>query len=748
MYIKHKKTLLTTLISAAVSAGTQPALAKEDSADSQSFEEEVLIVSPRIVARDRIPSIKPVLSYDIEFFQRFEPVNLQDMLKRVPGLNLDKLFPSTGRFSDTEANSFGYRGSFGGTTGQILINGRRIPGINSANAVSLSAIPAELVKQINVIRAGDASNDAQGVGLTIDIILKDGSDVPTGKNTYWRVSGNKTSEQTGKNISGAFRGNFDNGVDVSFNYTLADSPIESQRDVQNFTYATNGDGSVSTTDATINRSHDNTVVDQKQKGFNLTLDKDFYNGVFISSHAYLFNFKRNDSGAREYTSNTSEDVTQILSNDEKLEHKGTATKVFLPLSSTADHALSFDVSYDESSFDYVLASSFSNDTDVTPDLAENLDNSELKFETRLDLASGSNNILSLGVHAESDEMEITNDVDLTKSDQTRTDLYGIYTWNKGGKVSFDLGYRYEITDYENTLTGAGAEGKHNKTMDGGYPSAHLWWKVADNHDVRIAATRNVNRLGLMQMFLVDSETLALTDNVYEDYDSFEIGYDHQFANKRGILGITLFYKQSDNVGQNLLISGNDEVTRYLTETAPGLLPILNANMAQGNDIQFLSVLTEGNEKVTYKGVEVDFSVPMKVIGLPDLSFSSNISYFERDVSGVEPADSIAANFTLDHKIGSFSYGVSYNIKTDETTRILSDTFASKSVFERDPSIDIFIENRFSDNFLVRLAGRNVTDAAEKISQTDIITGDINPIYLSKDKTESDPNIQLILRGGF
>ncbi|HEX2083846.1 MAG TPA: TonB-dependent receptor, partial [Xanthomonadaceae bacterium] len=43
-----------------------------------------IVVMPEIAYRNRTPDIAPVLSYDLEYFQRFEPSTVGDMLKRVP----------------------------------------------------------------------------------------------------------------------------------------------------------------------------------------------------------------------------------------------------------------------------------------------------------------------------------------------------------------------------------------------------------------------------------------------------------------------------------------------------------------------------------------------------------------------------------------------------------------------------------------------------------------------------------------
>ena len=43
-------------------------------------------VNGEIVFRNRTTDENPILSYDLEYFQRFEPVSVGEMLKRVPGV--------------------------------------------------------------------------------------------------------------------------------------------------------------------------------------------------------------------------------------------------------------------------------------------------------------------------------------------------------------------------------------------------------------------------------------------------------------------------------------------------------------------------------------------------------------------------------------------------------------------------------------------------------------------------------------
>ncbi|HWN05537.1 MAG TPA: hypothetical protein VNO53_00115, partial [Steroidobacteraceae bacterium] len=48
---------------------------------------EIEVLAKRVNARNRVDEAAPVLSYDEEYFQRFEPLSVGDMMKRVPGVS-------------------------------------------------------------------------------------------------------------------------------------------------------------------------------------------------------------------------------------------------------------------------------------------------------------------------------------------------------------------------------------------------------------------------------------------------------------------------------------------------------------------------------------------------------------------------------------------------------------------------------------------------------------------------------------
>jgi outer membrane receptor for ferrienterochelin and colicins len=118
-----------------------PALAQNGEQELTDRNASDIIVNADIAFRNRTEDANPVLAYDLEYFQRFEPVSVGEMLKRVPGVTFT---------SDVlEFDQAQFRGLPGGYT-QVLINGRRAPGGQADRSFFVDRIPAELIERIEI----------------------------------------------------------------------------------------------------------------------------------------------------------------------------------------------------------------------------------------------------------------------------------------------------------------------------------------------------------------------------------------------------------------------------------------------------------------------------------------------------------------------------------------------------------------------------------------------------------------------
>jgi outer membrane receptor for ferrienterochelin and colicins len=161
--VRYQNVLARAVSLVLATAAAAPALTAEE---PQALE-EIEVLAQRINARERTELAEPVLTYSEEYFQRFEPLSVGEMLKRVPGVT----------FSDDigEYAAPSLRG-IGSEYTQVLINGRRISGSGNDNTVLVDRIPAELVERVEIIRSPTSDMDSQGIGGTLNIILKEGAE--------------------------------------------------------------------------------------------------------------------------------------------------------------------------------------------------------------------------------------------------------------------------------------------------------------------------------------------------------------------------------------------------------------------------------------------------------------------------------------------------------------------------------------------------------------------------------------------
>ncbi|MEE8511671.1 MAG: hypothetical protein V3S36_03450, partial [Acidiferrobacterales bacterium] len=114
-----------------------------------------------------------VVEYRAEFFDRYQPLTALDMVRQLPGFQVN--------------DGSGDRG-FGSVVGNILINDRRPSAKQDTPSQILDRIPASIVKRIDLIRSRVRGIDLQGEPVVASIMLHD--DVPAA--SRWELSVRKT----------------------------------------------------------------------------------------------------------------------------------------------------------------------------------------------------------------------------------------------------------------------------------------------------------------------------------------------------------------------------------------------------------------------------------------------------------------------------------------------------------------------------------------------------------------------------
>jgi outer membrane receptor for ferrienterochelin and colicin len=106
--------------------------------------------------------------YPASFFEQYTPTSANDMVARIPGVSLN---------NGNNSNNRGGGGGRGlGTSGDLLINGKRLAGKDNSTSSQLTRISADQVERIEIIRGSSGAMDVRGASQVVNIVLKESTD--------------------------------------------------------------------------------------------------------------------------------------------------------------------------------------------------------------------------------------------------------------------------------------------------------------------------------------------------------------------------------------------------------------------------------------------------------------------------------------------------------------------------------------------------------------------------------------------
>ncbi|WIO73262.1 TonB-dependent receptor [Porticoccaceae bacterium LTM1] len=744
--------------------------------------DELVVVGSRVVTRNRANTVSPTLVYDSGYFERFEPLTLNDMLKRVPGVYFDKLFnaPDVSRpldNDDIETEGPKLRNLDAKYT-QILVNGKSIAGIDFGSGPNtlLSTIPANDIKEIQVIRSPTADIDSVGIGMTLNVILKDGKSLSQEARDSWRVGASYVDGDI----------NHVGGITVSgggeeFFYSVGLTSQERSRVLTNKFMS----GSVSKIDfgdiyngEIISES----ITDITSRDQNLDRSLNANIGFYLNSYSTLTvsaNLFKNDLSGFSVEETSSEsrnelvlygvplDSTPVEDGYERISRFNQEVDAY-------SVGLSYDMDFDNLNW---ASSILYNKSDVTRDsyiqdgyvYGTNRENfrdgnskviqakSELtynffesgKFKFGVDYNKNSN---VNNYSADIIDFGYTTSVYDTSQTAERKTLFASYEWSINDYMSLLGGGRYSSIDLSSSSTDQYVNfsifdlsgfvinpeivsSDHPTKLDAEYssfsPNLHFRWDFADGHMLRVSLAKTERRPNISEFDPtkdIKVETASFGTRVYarvgnralkpEESLGFDLGYDWRFDG--GILGVNLFRRFIDNaiVREDNIPFENFESANPMLAGEVGRLYAYLQNQAIINNVPLplLNVSLPFNSDVEMKvhGAELDLSMPLNFISeTAQLYF--NATYSSQSRTGELSNRSGAVNLTYDHELESLglSYGASVNwITKDSRETKFSSGGGSTSVSELDPNVEVFVEKVITDNVLVRLSVENLLDAEQ------------------------------------
>ncbi len=738
------------------------AFAQEAETDGPVTAVEDVIVTGQPALRNRTDDTVPTLSYDLDYFQRFEPLTVGDALKRVP---------SVAFLSDVlESDGVRLRGLDPGYT-KILIDGEEVPGGGVDRSFFVDRIPAELIERVEVVRSSSANRSGDAVAGTINIVLRDALSLDGG---YVRLGAIAFPDSDYGQFGGTYGAVW--GGQVGPGRLLVGANVQDRRNPK-LKFSQRFDEPGGTLE---NTEVQTDVRDGTDYAFNAAYEVEVGGGVLDVSGVFVRTDRFQDEDSIEYRGGIENNANLLTVNDNDLDIQ--TDNLSLRAGYERDMfggETEFKIAYatfDDEQYEFESESEYLRDANPFPEedrftldsTTVDISESELKggIEHEIDLSNGVE--LEFGFQANRKERDslvaetprirfnVPNApaprpavpafgafVPVAGGDssieETRFDPYVMIS-GENGAFTWEAGLRYETTDVtvvDRTVAPA------LQTTENDYaellPSFSARITVSDTDRIIFSAARTVRRPNF------DRLTPALLEEEFGDSDfrgnpnlqpetsvGFDLGFERRLG-RRGIAGVNVFWREIDNL--------IEEVNTGLEGSAgPGTFIYTVDNVGDGS----------------VYGIEFDLSTPLDFVGMDSTGVFLNYSWLDssiRDFIGTRRFNDqseyvLNFGFTQDIPTWGAAFGATYRKQGDAFGRVLAEEVATSY----GPDLEIFFEKQIGSNIVVRLTGSNLLDSSkdEVFDKFDSVDDQRNRDYDEYElETEAaGPVYQLVMRLAF
>jgi TonB-dependent receptor len=747
---------------------------------------DTVVVQAEIAYRDRTDDIAPTLVYDLEYFQRFEPNTVGDMLKRVPGVGFVG--------SDImEYDGVQLRGLGGGYT-QVLINGKKVPGAGDDRSFYVDRIPAEMVDHIEIKRSASANRSGDAMAGAINIVLRDAYEF-TG--SYIRVGLNRWDDGEINPTFGAVTsfealgGRLLAGINVQDRYRaktkrsdrFTDDTREEKVSWEDQTEVKDG------RDYSANLSYTADVGDTGRfsiDGFYVKTDRDVTEVSFeeeLDDDETIdirvpgrdpYDQKNYGIGA-EYRFDMAGGRTAVSIDHARFENDQATTEgehVYVSGAENWDDTWSIpaDAEWDETVYEAESVTAKDAETGFRLTHARPLGGAELEFGVDYRTKKREGLLVTYEWEAEEEGQTPASlaDYDLDGSvasviEEKRLDPY-IMLSGKGDAFSWEAGLRYETTKSEvEYLEDDESEGRVSKDYNELLPSVNLRWNLGEADRISLSLAKTIKRPNFNELLpaLLDGE---FGDNDYignpeldpETANGLDLGFEHRLGRK-GVVGVNFFYRDVKDLIEivNTGVPSEEMQDTWEEMIEDGDAVDLADAMAQEPASSWLYTSDNVGDGKVY-GFEFDVSTPLSAIGLENTGIFANYSWVKSKVDDFlgerrfnDQAKSVYnIGFIHDMPTLGASFGATYRKQGDAYARLLGE----EALIRYGGELDVFVEKRFGANVSVRLSANNLLDASKDEffdkfdTQQDQIDRDYDEYELETE--EAGPSYQLVMRWAF
>lgn len=705
----------------------------EDAAEEGLRSSRDIVVSANIGYRNRSETTEPVLVYGDDYFQRFEPLTAGDALKRVPSVTF---------LSDViESDGARLRGLDPGYT-QILINGERVPGSQADRSFFLDRIPAELVKQVEIVRSSSARRTGDAVAGTLNIVLRDALTMDGG---YVRGGGLLFDDGKVKPSGGVYYGGALGPGRILFGANVQGRYNPKKKKSLRYSDSPENDANFATTSFD-NREDQSDVRDGTDYAGNLSYAIDGATTKFEISGNYVRTERTEDERSFEYNdplaingpvrtavpgnlltdNHNVNDITQESWNiAAKLSHEWSLGETKLRASFAR-----FDDRQDE----------FENEVDFdrttprfTGDLiARRIRDDELSLGLEHAFPIGENLKFAIGGFLQDKDrdtaiVEGRDRFNLTVADRTgydqfvrnpdefvrgapvlapnpgalnrineeRRDLFALVE-GESGPAKFEVGLRWENTRLaiDDLTVPAKVKAKYDFLL----PSAAVKVDVGDGRiTASVARTMRRPRFdylspALLEAELGDNDLLGNPSLRPETAWGGDLGYEHRLGTT-GVVGVNLFYRKVKDLVElaNTGVVGSEGAGTFVYQPR-----------------------NSGDGKVW--GVEFDMSTSLGALGLPDTGIFGNVGLIDssiRDEFGkrrFNGQSKYVYNFGFIQDLPD--WGAAFGATYRKQGRAFDRTVGEEVVTSYGADLEIFVEKRFGKAFTIRAVGSNLLNGSK------------------------------------
>ncbi|HEY8507881.1 MAG TPA: TonB-dependent receptor, partial [Steroidobacteraceae bacterium] len=665
-----------------------PCMTHAQDADTEAVRDEV-VVRGQIVYRDRVEVTPPVLQYGLDYFERFEPLTVGDMLKRVPGV---------GFLSDVlEYDGVRMRGLDSGYT-KVMINGRKVPGSGVDRSFWVDRIPAELVERIEIVRSSSADVSAEGIGGALNIVLKQDSALEGG---YLRAGALHFNDDKVKGTLGAVKG----GRLGEYHYTLG---LNAQGRHNPKSKVTNFDDSDGVFAA---RELESDVRDGTDYSFNASLAGPLGPAELALTGSFVRTDRteREDVATLEVNAAGDLELDELEAQDEDIDQRNytLGARFTLPV---GNGETDFELSYARFEDD-VIATEFEGGPGdpLVPTQREINDSSDSEIGATLShafrLSTGTlkigldfldkqrnGNVTVFGIDGDVVEDD-TPPNGIYRIDEKRLDPFVKYS-ARFGALAIEAGVRFETTDVDVR----GDAGLASRSYDVLTPSLHLKWSLSEYTRLYASFARTVRRpdFDLLAPFELeeepaDEDTLRGNPSLEPERAwGVDMGFEHRIG-QRGIVGLNLLYRDIDDIV---------ELTSTGEPSGNGGLVFTPQNVNRG--------------KVW--GAELDASLPLASLGLENTGVFLNAAWLDSEIDDPVPGGTrrlqnqpdyiLNAGFIQSLPQVGAAFGATYRKQGTGEQIVLGET--RRTAYGGD--LEVFVEKRFGETWVARLAASNLLDS--------------------------------------